>query len=223
MKQSTIVAVVVVIIVALAAWYWMGHKSAPATVQQQAADYKNITYTIEGQPVPLVSGQAETPATPGSADMVSTRYFGNVATGDLNGDGMDDVAFLVTQDPGGTGTFFYVVVALKTATGYEGTNGVLLGDRIAPQTTEIQNGQLVVNYADRAAGEPMSAEPSVAVSKYLKVQGTTLVETPKVSGAGGHCGGNMTTAPVCASGYHCAPEPGSHLPFGDVGGICVAN
>ncbi|MBU6500999.1 MAG: hypothetical protein KGJ89_02635 [Patescibacteria group bacterium] len=42
-----------------------------------------------------------------------------------------------------------------------------------------------------------------------------------VAGEGERCGGNMTTAPVCASGFHCAPEPGSHLPFGDVGGTCV--
>lgn len=40
---------------------------------------------------------------------------------------------------------------------------------------------------------------------------------------GERCGGNMTNAPACASGSHCAPEPGSHLPFGDVGGICVNN
>jgi len=44
-----------------------------------------------------------------------------------------------------------------------------------------------------------------------------------VVGLGEHCGGNMTTAPVCAAGFHCAPTPGSHLPFGDVGGTCVAD
>lgn len=35
------------------------------------------------------------------------------------------------------------------------------------------------------------------------------------------CGGNTTNPPQCSVGYKCAPEPGSHLPFGDVGGICV--
>src|SRR5258708_229094 len=44
-----------------------------------------------------------------------------------------------------------------------------------------------------------------------------------VVGNGQHCGGNMTDAPVCTTGYHCAPISGSHLPFGDVGGTCVAN
>ena len=43
-----------------------------------------------------------------------------------------------------------------------------------------------------------------------------------VAGAGEHCGGNIVNAPVCGSGYECQPDPSSTLPFGDVGGICVA-
>lgn len=50
---------------------------------------------------------------------------------------------------------------------------------------------------------------------------TTSDNTPKVAMEGERCGGNMTNAPVCATGTHCAAEPGSHLPMGDVGGICV--
>jgi hypothetical protein len=44
-----------------------------------------------------------------------------------------------------------------------------------------------------------------------------------VAGPGEHCGGNIATALVCDVNYHCAPEPGSTLPFGDVGGICIAD
>ena len=53
-----------------------------------------------------------------------------------------------------------------------------------------------------------------------KILGT---QNPNYAGAGQRCGGNMTTALSCAPGYHCAPVPGVHLPFGDVGGVCVAN
>ena len=51
-----------------------------------------------------------------------------------------------------------------------------------------------------------------------------VVETPKVPAVvaeGEMCGGNMMNAPVCAAGLHCAPAPGSNLPMGDVGGLCV--
>jgi hypothetical protein len=160
--------------------------SAPAGVREidgrrtidprTAADPRNATYEVEGRAVTLVNGLSEVEAAPGSASKVSTRYFGNEATGDLNGDGVPDVGFVLTQSTGGSGTFYYAAAALKTPAGYLGTNAVLLGDRIAPQTTEIRAGTLIVNYADRKPGEPMTSPPSVGVSKYLKIVGGRLVE-----------------------------------------------
>jgi Heat shock protein len=87
---------------------------------------------------------------------------------DLNGDGRDDVVFLLTQEGEGSGTFFYVVAALATDAGYIGSEGVLLGDRIAPQTTESGTGKIVVvNYAVRAPGEPFTTLPSIGKSIWL--------------------------------------------------------
>lgn len=163
------------------AWVKHGNPSAAmptAGCGSAAVDPKNITYTIDGQPVTLVNGQAETAAAPGSASQTTTRYFGNEATGDLNNDGVPDVAFILTQNSGGSGTFYYVAVALKTSDGYQGTNAILLGDRIAPQSTQIENEKVIVNYADRAAGEPMTTAPSIGVSKYLSVTGAVLAEVP---------------------------------------------
>jgi len=102
------------------------------------------------------------------------QYFGNERVMDLNNDGRDDVVFLVTHSPGGSGTFFYVVAALKTEEGYVGSDGYLLGDRIAPQTTDLSQNPnhrnvVVVNYADRADGEPMTIAPSVGKSAHLKL------------------------------------------------------
>ena len=108
-----------------------------------------------------------------------TTYFGNEVELDLNGDGQPDVAFLLTQSGGGSGTFFYAAVALTTADGYQGTNAIFLGDRIAPQSTTVDPrnpAQFVVNYADRRASDPMSAQPSVGVSRTFRVDGGTLVE-----------------------------------------------
>lgn len=140
-----------------------------------AEGYKNAAYTIEGKSIRLVNGYAETSAAPGSAAKLITKYFGDDASGDLNGDGAPDVAFILTQTSGGSGTFYYVVAAQKTPNGYTGTNGVLLGDRIAPQTIEIRNGEVVANYADRPAGAPMTNPPSVGVSKYLHLEKGQLV------------------------------------------------
>jgi len=132
------------------------------------SDYKNITFILDRQLVTLEDGVYEMEAAPGSASKQVVRYFGNEVMHDIDGDGDEDVVFLVTQETGGSGTFFYVVGALKTDTGYEGTQALLIGGRIAPQTTEGGVGrQVVVNYADRAPGEPMSTQPSVGKSLYL--------------------------------------------------------
>ena len=168
------VLTVAVIIVILGGLLWM---NGLIYTKRGGSDYKNATYLIDGKPVTLVDGVSEVETAPGSASKTVTKYFGNEAKGDLNGDGTPDLAFLLTQEGGGSGTFYYVVAALQSADGtYTGTNGVLLGDRIAPQTTEYRDGEVIVNYAERAVGEPMSTAPSIGVSKYLKVTGDTLVE-----------------------------------------------
>ena len=98
---------------------------------------------------------------------------------DLNDDGREDVVFLLTQQRGGSGTFFYAVAALNTKAGYLGSDGYLLGDRIAPQTTVVSRNPrhknvIVVNYGDRRPGEPMTAQPSVGKSVYLKLDAETV-------------------------------------------------
>lgn len=144
-----------------------------------AADYKDAEYMIDGQRVKLENGAAETEAAPGSASKVITRYFGNELMTDLDGDGDEDVAFVLTQSTGGSGTFYYAVAALNTPDGYIGSDGYLLGDRIAPQTTELSSNPrhvnvVVFNYADRAPGEPMTTQPSVGKSVYLKIVPETV-------------------------------------------------
>ena len=143
----------------------------PPPPVQTGLDPKNATYVIASSSVTLTNGVSVTEAAPGSASKITTRYFGNDATGDLNGDGLPDTAFLITQDTGGSGLFYYAVVAMKTTTGYKMTNAFLIGDRIAPQSTEINSSamELRVNYAERKPGEPMTAQPSQGATLFLKV------------------------------------------------------
>jgi len=143
------------------------------------ADYKNAEFSIDGNRVKLTNGVAQTEATPGSASKVTTRYFGNEIKTDLDGDGREDVAFILTQDRGGSGTYYYAVVALQTDRGYVGSDGYLLGDRIAPQSTNVsqnpkQKHVVVFNYVERAPGEPMTAQPSIGKSVYLKLDPDSL-------------------------------------------------
>ncbi len=132
-------------------------------VTPTTSDYLNAEFVIDGESMKL------------GGDL---RYFGNDLVVDLNNDGLDDRVFIVTYSPGGSGTFFYVVATLNTEAGYVGSDGYFLGDRIAPQTTELsQNPKhqnvVVVNYADRALNESMTTPPSIGKSIYLKLDNDT--------------------------------------------------
>ncbi len=155
------------------------------------------TYTIDNAPVILRGGIAETVDVAATSSKITTKYFGNEAEGDLNGDGTDDAAFLLTRTSSGTGTFYYVAAALQRNGGYTGTNAVLLGDRIIPQTTEIDDGEITVNYFDRRKGEPMTTEPSLAVSRYFHIVAGVLTEgahvTPVAHTASAQCVANKGT------------------------------
>lgn len=144
--------------------YWvLGNDSVNQA--QVSNDYKDAGFIIEGQLVHLENSAA--------------KYFGNEIKTDLDGDGDEDVAFIITHEPGGSGTFFYAVAALKTPQGYAGSDGYLLGDRIAPQNTLLsQNPRhqrvVVFNYADRSIGQPLTEQPSENKSVYLKIDPITV-------------------------------------------------
>jgi hypothetical protein len=142
-------------------------------------DYTDAEYTINGQKIKLSKGVAETEVAPGSASKIITRYFGNKIRTDLDGDGSKDVVFLLTQEQGGSGTFYYAVAALYKDGYFTGSDGYLLGDRIAPQTTEMSRNPrhknvVVIDYVERAPGEPMTARPSIGKSAYLKLDPTIM-------------------------------------------------
>jgi len=165
-----IAAAVVVIILAVGIFLSTGAQN-PKTAQTSPASFDplNATYSIEGQSVTFVNGASETPD-------ATTKIFGQPVLGNLDGDGKPDASVFIYQQSGGTGTFYYVAAAINVNGIAQGTNGIFLGDRIAPQNLEIKNGQIIANYADRAPGEPMAANPSVGVSRYFNYNGTTLVE-----------------------------------------------
>ena len=140
------------------------------------SDIKNATYIIEGEKVTLKDGISDVALLSGSASHVVTKYFGNAVTHDFDDDGRPDTAFLITQSRGGSATFYYVVVARSVVGGVAGSSAVLLGDRIAPQTTEVgPDNTIVVNYADRKSTDSFVVPPSIGKTMRLSLDKTTHV------------------------------------------------
>jgi len=131
----------------------------------------NASYIIDGQTVPFVNGQSSKEYNKNGFIAV---IFGQVVYGDLNNDQVDDAALLIQVQGSGSGTFYYIAAAINNDGQAEGSEAILLGDRISPQNINIKDQYLVANYAIRKPGEPMSTPASIAVSAYFVFDNTGL-------------------------------------------------
>ena len=176
MKNSIKIAGVFLVLVGLISLVYIAKgRGDIKKIDNVSSSYKNATYIIGGEKVTLKDGVSKVSAAPGSASFTTTTYFGNEVKTDFDLDGREDIAFLLTQNTGGSGTFYYLVAALNKENGYVGTEAIFLGDRIAPQTTELkENNIIVVNFAERKPGESYSEVPSVGKSLWFKLDTAQL-------------------------------------------------
>jgi hypothetical protein len=146
----------------------------PKTTANIGTDPLNAYYLIDNKTIKLENGLYEKDIENSSAkEMI--KILGNPTIGDLNDDGIqDDAAVILTQDSGGSGTFYYVAAAIKNSYGYKGSNTVFLGDRITIDKVNIKKGLIEITYLDRAEQDLMSDKPSVQKTISLKVEGNVL-------------------------------------------------
>lgn len=147
--------------------------STSTQVIKKVIDVKNSTYVIGKESFTLVNGSLSKEIAPNSIVKNTLSIFGEPIYGDLNSDGVPDAAVMLVNNSGGSGTFFYAVLAIATGTTYTTTNALLLGDRIAPQTVEIRDGRALYNYAERKANEPMTNKPSIGKSLWINYDNAT--------------------------------------------------
>jgi heat shock protein HslJ len=130
---------------------------------------------FDGKSIKLENGVASEEAAPGSASRITTKFFGNEVYADVNKDGKQDAVFYLTQDQGGSGTFYYVAVALAAGDGFKGSEAYFLGDRIAPQPINVdENGVILANFADRKEGESFEVAPSQGKTVRLKLDVSSM-------------------------------------------------
>jgi hypothetical protein len=145
-----------------------GVEDAGVLTENSVLDPLNTTYWIEDRAVHLVDGYAEISIVQGSATKIRTRVLEKPVYGDINDDGKEDAVLILSHDPGGSGTFYYAAAALGKGDCYKGANTVLLGDRIVIHGIGIEQGVVLIRYADRRSKDPMSAEASVLRTAVLK-------------------------------------------------------
>ncbi len=182
-KQIFGISLLLIVIIGLGIYKYNSDENKLETGNNGRFSFSDGTYIINGQKIILVNGLSEVDVASSSSKII-TRYFGNDIKHDLDENGTEDIIFILTQDTGGSGTFYYVVARLNTANGPKGSDAVLLGDRIAPQSTVVDENEtvagtkrqnvIVVNYAVRNPGEPMTTQPSLGKSIWLKLDPATM-------------------------------------------------
>lgn len=83
-----------------------------------------------------------------AAPKTPKQYFGNEALGDLNADGKDDVAFIISRNDDERGVLYYLTTALASENGKQGTNLIFLGEKIQPENIAITEGIISISYTD---------------------------------------------------------------------------
>lgn len=169
MKKTLIL--IFLVVAACLLWYMLTVTKEVSVVA--GSDPRSISYILNNQGYTLLNGVAEKEIAAGDSVKDVLRVFGEPVYGDLDGDGDEDAAVLLQNQPGGSGTFYYAVLAINFNGTFASTNALLLGDRIAPQTVEIHDGRAVYNYADRGEGEPLSTRPSIGQSLWVQYDGET--------------------------------------------------
>ena len=147
--------------------------------RKSSPEISDLTITIDTQEFAMSDGVAVIPPSQSSetantlrligAPVMGDSDVGDSDVGDSDGDGNPDAALLVQHDPGGSGTFYYAVVAINDGGSYRASNALLLGDRIEPRAVEFADGRFVYTYAERKPGDSMSERGTVEKSVTVTV------------------------------------------------------
>lgn len=129
---------------------------------QAPADPANAGYYIDGIVYTLVNGELEQ-AIEDSTTVNKFKLLDFKAEGDINKDGTDDVAVVITNDAGGSGTFYYLAIFTSGSSPVI-ENTSYLGDRIVVKDITFTNNQFQVKYLDRDSEADMASDPTIEIT-----------------------------------------------------------
>lgn len=158
----------------------------------QNARYLVSSGTGEQTVVQLQDGAFEADA-PQGEDRPVYELLEPHATGDLNGDGSQDAAVLISSNFGGSGVFVDLEAVVNNRGLPQAVARFELGDRVQVEDLKIQDDVIVVKLITHGPGDPACC-PSLETERRFVLQGEKLVE----SGGSGSpdAGGDSSSVPV---------------------------
>lgn len=178
MKKLLVVVAVLVLLGVLLVWLAgrqndMEDDLTWAEVSMLPPAPEDASYRIDDTEIQLEGGVYTAPVENSSA-FRTVRLVGDPAYGSLTEAEENDAAVVIVDEMGGSGSFYYLAVALKDAGGYLGTNAVLLGDRVDLLAVEIDRGIVRVRYRTHGEGEALSMQGSDERQEFFRVSGAGL-------------------------------------------------
>lgn len=138
-----------------------------------APDISNMSYVVGSDIFNLKDGKAEKEYVLNHSEKNTLSILGEPIYGDFDGDKDTDAAVVLVNNPGTSGTYYYVALVINNAGDYKVSNALYLGDRIAPQAVIMRDGKLIVTYADRKEDDPMTESPSVIKNTWISYDRST--------------------------------------------------
>ena len=112
-------------------------------------------------------------AIPNSSSKLKVDYVDS-ATGDLNGDGVEDAVVLLAINTGGTGTFMQLAAVLNQIGQLKHIDTADLGDRTKVNSIQIEDGIIKVQTIVHSASDPQCC-PSLEKLQEFVLQGDRLI------------------------------------------------
>jgi hypothetical protein len=95
------------------------------------------------------------------------------ASGDLNGDGVDDAAVILASNTGGSGVFYHLAAVINRNGTPQHVASVLLGDRVKIEAMSIRSGTITLDMVVQGPQDPMCC-PTQKTRQSYRLEGDKL-------------------------------------------------
>ena len=101
------------------------------------------------------------------------------AVGNLDDTGGEDAAVILVDNPGGSGTFYYLFASINQNGKPFNVVPMLLGDRIRVEGLAIKEEEIVIDMLTRGDDEAMASEPTLEITRKYRLETNRLVLVEK--------------------------------------------
>jgi hypothetical protein len=132
--------------------------ATPTDVSEQVKEIRNAPYQLGAsdslEVVQLTDGKFEQGAS-GAEDFLSVAVTDFVALGDLNADGTEEAAALISENFGGSGVFVFLAVYGNLNGTWRFQNSIMVDDRPQLQAVSIADNEIFLEAVIHGPDEPM--------------------------------------------------------------------